>query len=139
MKKIFVTASVVLMLSVFLFVSFLLFTELTFAQDRCVGSPDAPIAWKDCLVQKDGSFLIIEPQYGTEKDGFLPLHGIISTEGGADIATPNGFCQAMKRNLVANDHRFVKKPMRTIALSRNGNYRGTYNSNFYYYSLTCRR
>lgn len=138
MKQFFVTIGVVAFLSVFLFVTALLFSELTFAQENCVGNPDVPVTWKECVILADGSFFINQPQFGTEKDGFLPLHGIVSIHGGVDLDTPKGFCKILKRNLVATDHRWNRHKISTISLDAEGNYVGTHKANFYYNSLTCK-
>ncbi len=138
MKQFFVTISVVAFLSIFLLVSALLFSELSFAQENCVGNPDAPVTWKECIIMADGSFFINQPQYGTEKDGFLPLHGLVSIKGGVDTTTPTGFCKVLKRSLVATDHRWNRRKIKTISLNNDGSYRGTYKANFYYNSITCK-
>jgi hypothetical protein len=138
LKKFFVGFSVVLMLSIFFATNILLFSQLTFAQEYCVGNPDPRVGWKECIVKKDGSFQITEPRYGTEKDGYLPLHGIFSMDGGLDLTTPHGFCGILKRKLVRADQRWNEKATPTQSVNRDGTNRGPFNANFYYQSVTCK-
>lgn len=145
MKNFLLGLSVVTMLSIFFATTILLFTQLSFAQEeeQCLGNPDIPVSWEKCVVKKDGSFFITEPRVGTEKYGCLPLHGILSIDGGLDLSTPHGFCAIMKRKLVSADQHWEQhweeESQPTIALEKNGTAHGPFNANFYYQAVTCKR
>lgn len=123
-----------------LFISLMLLGPVaSFAQEPCVGNPDKPVTWQECLIDDKGTLFITGPQYGTQETGFLPLHGYFSLERGLDFSTADGYCAVMKRTVDDVTYKHSKRSLQATSLRKDGSYAGSYRTHMFIPAITCKR